>query len=475
MTALYACLRAAVIAGAAGSAAAVLLGLLFSCVRRTSLSWQYRLWVAAGVLFLLPVRIALPQTAAPAPLTTVTVYITETATRPLPSPTAAVPQMTWGDVAALVWLSVAAGLLVYHTVRYTVVVRRLRRATRAVPCPRLAEYTARRVRVRQGACVCSPMLVGSFRPTLYLPDRPLDEMPLRHVLAHETVHLHRGDLWIKRLCLIIRCVQWYNPAAHLVCRRIAAVCETSCDTAAIAKCGGDTAAYLGTVLSLLSAGGTTPLTTAMAGSSKRIKARFRTVSAYRPRRAVTVCAVIAAVVLLAGALCAGGVYAGQNTAPLKPQPVLKPFTAPEITVDRGEEAEEETSNGLRWPLLQTKTAVSATYGYRWGNLHRGIDIAATVGDPVVAAGDGKVIACEIDTYNGGYGTTVLIDHGDGVQTLYAHLDGISVTSGDFVTAGQTIARVGMTGEVTGPCLHFEVRVNEVAVDPLLWLDDVNVL
>ncbi|MBE6768767.1 MAG: M23 family metallopeptidase, partial [Ruminococcaceae bacterium] len=73
-------------------------------------------------------------------------------------------------------------------------------------------------------------------------------------------------------------------------------------------------------------------------------------------------------------------------------------------------------------------------------------------------------------YNGGYGTTVLIDHGDGVQTLYAHLDGLAVTPGEFVQAGQTIARVGMTGVVTGPCLHFEVRVNDVAVDPLKYLD-----
>lgn len=127
-----------------------------------------------------------------------------------------------------------------------------------------------------------------------------------------------------------------------------------------------------------------------------------------------------------------------------------------------------------WPLLQKNGAVSAAYGYRWGQLHCGVDITAAVGDPVVAAADGKVIACETEAYNGGYGMTVLIDHGDGIHTLYAHLEGIAVAVGDFVPAGQTIARVGMTGAVTGPCLHFEVRVNEVAVDPLAWLKDVNV-
>ncbi len=124
-----------------------------------------------------------------------------------------------------------------------------------------------------------------------------------------------------------------------------------------------------------------------------------------------------------------------------------------------------------WPLLQTNGAVSAGYGYRWGNLHRGIDIAAAVGDPVVASADGKVIACDSGDYNGGYGTTVLIDHGNGVHTLYAHLDNIAVGVGEHVSAGQTIAAVGMTGVTAGSCLHFEVRVNDVAVDPLLWLDD----
>jgi hypothetical protein len=250
---------------------------------------------------------------------------------------------------------------------------------------------------------------------------------------------------------------------------VAAVCETSCDTAAIARCGGDTAAYLATVLSLLCEGRQTPLTTAMAGSPAQLKARFRTVCDYRPSRGKTAVAMMLAVVLLLGTLCAGGVYAGRNCTSVS-HPATLP-TAPTVTVE-GEDTPPPVKEdaGLRWPLLQTQAAVSATYGYRWGNLHRGIDIAADLLDPVVAAADGKVIACELDNYNGGYGTTVLIDHGNGVQTLYAHLDGVAVTPGEFVQAGQTIARVGMTGVTTGPCLHFEVRVDGVAVDPLEYLN-----
>lgn len=144
-------------------------------------------------------------------------------------------------------------------------------------------------------------------------------------------------------------------------------------------------------------------------------------------------------------------------------------TAPDTVVPRKKEGQKN----LHWPLAKAEGTVRATYGYRWGELHRGVDMAAAIGDTVLAAADGKVIACEGRTYNGGYGMTVLIDHGDGVHTLYAHLDSIAVAVGDCVTAGQAIATAGMTGEVTGSCLHFEVRVNEVAVDPLLWLNTVN--
>ncbi len=476
MTALYAALRATAIAGAAGSAAALFLWVLLSCVRRASLSWQYRLWIAAGVLFLLPLRIVLPQTVTPAPLTMVTVYIRETAARPLSAPQTAVTPITWGEAAALVWLAVAVGIFLYYTVGYTVGLWRLRRATCEVSCPVLADYTARRVTVRRGACVMSPLLAGVFRPTLYLPERDFDDIALRHVVAHETVHLHRGDLWIKRLCLLVRCLHWYNPAAHLVCCRIAATCETSCDTVAIRKCGGDTAAYLGTVLSLLCEQRQTPLTTAMAGGARRLKARFRAVSEHRPHRAVTVPVVVVSAVLFVGLLCVGGVYAGRHTAPAT-SPVTLPYTPP-VTME-GEGAphrvEEDVNGDWHWPLSQKEAVVSAAYGYRWGRLHCGVDIAADVGETVVAVADGKVIACEEEPFNGGYGMAVVIDHGNGLQTLYAHLGKIAVSAGEQVAAGQTIAVTGMTGEVTGPCLHFEVRVNGEAVDPLSWFDNVHVL
>ncbi len=99
-------------------------------------------------------------------------------------------------------------------------------------------------------------------------------------------------------------------------------------------------------------------------------------------------------------------------------------------------------------------------------MHEGIDIAASTGAPIWAAAAGTVIHAG---WLGGYGNLVVLDHGNGLATAYAHCSAILVGVGQTVAQGETIALVGSTGHSTGPHLHFEVRVNGVAVDPLLYL------
>jgi murein DD-endopeptidase MepM/ murein hydrolase activator NlpD len=110
--------------------------------------------------------------------------------------------------------------------------------------------------------------------------------------------------------------------------------------------------------------------------------------------------------------------------------------------------------------------VSSEFGHRWGTQHEGIDIAAGSGSPVRAATDGVVKKA---SWYGGYGNAVIIDHGAGVQTLYGHNSALNVKPGDRVQAGQVIAKVGSTGDSTGPHLHFEVQVDGKAVNPRPWL------
>jgi len=123
---------------------------------------------------------------------------------------------------------------------------------------------------------------------------------------------------------------------------------------------------------------------------------------------------------------------------------------------------------LKWPLPGVYK-ITSRYGprvdpvYGGGGFHRGIDIAAATGTPVVAAADGRVAYAG---WCGGYGIAVFIWHGDGMETRYAHLSGTAVRQGAVVKAGDIIGYVGSTGKSTGPHLHFEVRVGGKAVNPL---------
>ena len=122
---------------------------------------------------------------------------------------------------------------------------------------------------------------------------------------------------------------------------------------------------------------------------------------------------------------------------------------------------------FRWPL-PGYTTVTSGYGARWGTTHTGIDISGggCYGSPIVAAESGTVILCQ---WYSTYGQCIIVDHGGGYSTLYAHMSAYAVSTGDYVTKGQTIGYVGDTGNVTGPHLHFEVRVNGVTQNPLNYV------
>jgi len=121
-----------------------------------------------------------------------------------------------------------------------------------------------------------------------------------------------------------------------------------------------------------------------------------------------------------------------------------------------------SSSGLIWPV---SGPVVSGYGMRWGRMHMGIDIAAGYGTPIVASASGNVI---FSGWMGGYGNFVIVDHGGGLSTAYAHMSSIGVGGGS-VSQGQVLGYVGCTGHCFGPHLHFEVRVNGAAVDPLGYL------
>ncbi len=129
----------------------------------------------------------------------------------------------------------------------------------------------------------------------------------------------------------------------------------------------------------------------------------------------------------------------------------------------------KASGQFMWPVPSSHS-ISSPYGYRihpiYGTkkFHSGIDIPASTGTTIVAADSGTVILASYG-YNGGYGNYVIISHGNGYTTRYAHCSSLSVSVGQQVSKGQKIAAVGSTGASTGPHCHFEIRINGETVNP----------
>lgn len=167
-------------------------------------------------------------------------------------------------------------------------------------------------------------------------------------------------------------------------------------------------------------------------------------------------------------LMAAAPLGSESYAPLA-QPLTSRVVSPDLPAlpEAGEYLPESipSSNGFIWPAQGVFTS---GYGWRWGRMHRGIDVAAPVGTPVVAAASGVVISAGWNS--GGYGNLVEIRHPDGTLTRYAHNNRLLVHSGQSVKQGEQIAEMGSTGYSTGPHVHFEIHPPEQgAVNPMAFL------
>ncbi len=144
-------------------------------------------------------------------------------------------------------------------------------------------------------------------------------------------------------------------------------------------------------------------------------------------------------------------------SPKRAPPRPKPLREREPSASKGQ---------LEWPL---RGVLYARFGKKGNERHDGIDLAAPRGTPVRAAGPGIVLFAGEQP---GYGRIVLIEHANGLITLYAHNASLTVKTGDVIKPRQQVATVGESGRTSGPHLHFEVRQEGFAVDPLLFLGDV---
>ncbi|HEX2143685.1 MAG TPA: M23 family metallopeptidase [Glycomyces sp.] len=130
------------------------------------------------------------------------------------------------------------------------------------------------------------------------------------------------------------------------------------------------------------------------------------------------------------------------------------------------ETEAAAQEALPW-TLPSDARITSRYGMRNGSLHGGTDFGDFEGEEIWAVGDGTVSHVGFEA--GGYGNVIYIDHGDGIQTRYAHASQVLVDIGDKVSEGDTVILAGNTGGSNGPHLHFEVLIHGEKVDSLAWL------
>lgn len=159
--------------------------------------------------------------------------------------------------------------------------------------------------------------------------------------------------------------------------------------------------------------------------------------------------------------------------------VLTSFAADVADANTATEAVEASSEPARLTVAPVPGELSSEFGLRSDpvrrkrkrrrrhKMHKGLDFIAQRGSHVHAAGPGIVVKAQV---SGGYGRLVIVDHGGGVQTRYAHLQRFKVRKGEIVEAGKVLGLVGSSGRVTGPHLHFEVRKDGVAVPPADYVD-----
>lgn len=146
---------------------------------------------------------------------------------------------------------------------------------------------------------------------------------------------------------------------------------------------------------------------------------------------------------------------------IKPSEQL--YIRPQVFIAQGPSSTSFSGSGFTWPVHGIISQFASWY-------HEALDLAAPYGTPIVAAKSGTVVEANTGGYNYGYGNDVVIDHGGGYKSLYAHMEAVNVSAGQQVVGGQTvIGWIGMTGRTTGPHTHFEIRLNNVTVNPLPYL------
>lgn len=406
------------------------------------------------------------------------------ATPGVATPGVATPQpvgmLVW---AAHGWLAVYVCGLLWAAVRWlrarrqlTVLMRTSHRLDRVLQArhPAFLSLQRRLPEIREVDAPVSPMLLGLIRPVLLLPRhlRDFDVAQQRLVLEHELTHLARRDpLWLHLGCLL-QMLLWFNPAVALLRRQLVWAQELGCDRAVLsAHPAAQRRNYAAALVAQMRVQQAPGPFEALAFGGRMFDSVSARIGMIRDGVPVLPKAAAQAMPLLAILSMTVGIF-------LQPVFAWQLPALPVASVVPAVVATPASNPGPlpRWSMPMERLRISGFFGVRSAlreGTHGGMDFAVPRGTPVMAVASGTVVA-STNRYQGEskYGETIVIDHADGLQSVYAHLDTRAVKPGDIIVAGQVIGASGATGKVTGPHLHLEVLQNGTRIDPQRLLGDL---
>jgi len=296
----------------------------------------------------------------------------------------------------------------------------------------------------------TPLVLG--RTTILMPESLIDclsPVQTQMILSHEREHLRRGDAGWFVMLAVIDAVFWFNPFVRHQTRRCRLAAELACDAAVVASAPEMRGTYAEALVRVLkhAAGDVRQYAPTAFSPEKSGDYRMRITEIMRPparsgKPRLVVAGIAAALIVPLGV----AQFAWSQAAPAQPAGPARLSVAP-------------VPGPVNSPFGMRTNPVT----HKW-SMHDGVDFKAATGTPVKAAGDGAVVRVYEERWH--MGKVIQIDHGDGLTTLYTHLDTQKVAVGDHVTAGQVIATSGASGVSTGPHLHFEVQKDGKAIDPL---------
>ncbi len=304
--------------------------------------------------------------------------------------------------------------------------------------------------------VSSVCVHGFFRPVILLPMSLLDRVSVNDAIlmgAHEMAHIKRGDTWLFAFITAVKAVFWFNPFVHRIAARANLAAEQAADALVITS-GASRRQYAQCfVEGLRFAVGSPRADHALVPSFTPFDKRSRRerLDAILSRAGGSpMLSVPNKIGMTLSIVAAAGLAFAQAALAVAPKPPGEAL--PQSPV----EGEVTFGFGKK----------SKALGAERPQTHEGIDLRAPKGTTVRAAGDGKIVAAT-NRYKGqpAWGNVVVIDHGHGLITRYAHLDRYVVKKGDYVKAGKAIGAVGSTGKSSGPHLHFEVIQDGIHIDP----------